>query len=179
MSKGLPRPETRGGQQRIHRSTDLREAQRLLAKIEPEDYNVWFEVGCALKGMGADYKMFCDWSARSEKFDADECREKWDQLPDEPRAGLTTLRNLADGVDVCRAKAEATGKKKDRIVSSTSDTVPHTQPINQSTEGGVRSHSHCAFCFPTSTRGNAAASVFRDGTDQTSRMADNPAIQSR
>lgn len=134
MSKGLPSPEKMKNQE-IPRSTDLAKAKRLLAKIKPEEYDVWFQVGCALKSMGADYKMFRDWSAKSEKFDEDECRQKWGQLPDEPRAGLTTLCNLAKGVDICHAKAKATVKKKGRVVSSASDTVPHTQPIDHPAEG--------------------------------------------
>ena len=97
MSKGLPRPEKMKNQE-IPRSTDLAEAKRLLAKIKPEEYDVWFQVGCALKSMGADYEMFRAWSEKSEKFDADECRQKWEQLPNEPRAGLSTIQRYAEGI---------------------------------------------------------------------------------
>ncbi len=66
-----------------------------LARISADDYGVWFEVGCALKHLGVPYEVFQDWSATSKKFDKDECANKWEELPEEPRAGLPTLVKYA------------------------------------------------------------------------------------
>lgn len=74
---------------------ELQEVKQLLARTPADDYGVWLEVGCALKRLGVPYEVFSDWSAKSEKFDEDECAQKWENLPDEPRAGWPTLRKNA------------------------------------------------------------------------------------
>ena len=71
------------------------EVEPLLAKTPADDYGVWFEVGCAVKHLGLPYENFRKWSATSDKFDEDECAQKWEELPDEPRAGWPTLRKYA------------------------------------------------------------------------------------
>ena len=73
----------------------LEQVQPLLAQPPADDYGVWFEIGCALKRLGIPYQIFRDWSATSDKFDEDECAQKWENLPDEPRAGWPTLRKYA------------------------------------------------------------------------------------
>lgn len=70
---------------------------QLLKVIPSDDYGRWFEVGCALKHLGYSFDVFRDWSATCpEKFDEDDCRKKWGELPDDPRAGLPTLRKWAE-----------------------------------------------------------------------------------
>lgn len=73
----------------------MQEVKALLARTPADDYDVWFEDGCALKHLGMPYEVFREWSATSEKFDEDECAKKWADLPDEPRAGWTTLKRNA------------------------------------------------------------------------------------
>lgn len=74
---------------------ELQEVKQLLARTPADDYGVWFEVGCALKHLGISYDVFRSWSATSDKFDEVECIQKWKDLPEEPRAGWTTLRKYA------------------------------------------------------------------------------------
>ena len=74
---------------------DLQEVEHLLAQIPADDYGTWFETGCALKHLGAPFDVFRAWSATSEKFDEAECAEKWEDLPEDPRAGWPTLRKNA------------------------------------------------------------------------------------
>ena len=74
---------------------DMQEVRALLARTPADDYRVWFENGCALKHLGAQYEVFRDWSATSEKFDEGECANKWAALPEDPRAGWTTLKRNA------------------------------------------------------------------------------------
>jgi len=69
----------------------LNNVQRLLDLTPADDYSVWFENACALKRLGIPYEFFRRWSAKSEKFDEDECAQKWEELPDEPRSGWPTL----------------------------------------------------------------------------------------
>ena len=71
------------------------EINDLLGRIQPDDYTVWLKVGCALKHLGMPYETFRTWSARSKKFDENECAQKWAHLPKEPRASWTTLKTYA------------------------------------------------------------------------------------
>ena len=73
----------------------MQEVRALLARTPADDYRVWFENGCALKHLGMPYEVFRDWSATSKKFDEDECAKKWADLPEDPRAGWTTLKRNA------------------------------------------------------------------------------------
>ncbi len=72
-----------------------KKVQDLLLRIPADAYNVWFEVGSALKHLGMPFEVFHDWSATSKKFNEEECAQKWDDLPAEPRAGWPTLRKYA------------------------------------------------------------------------------------
>lgn len=74
---------------------ELQEVERLLAQTSSDDYGVWIANGCAMKRLGVPYGVFRAWSATSEKFDEKECAKKWEDLPDEPRAGWPTLRKNA------------------------------------------------------------------------------------
>lgn len=47
------------------KSPRLQEALVLLDQIPADAYEVWFEVGCALKNLGASYENFRKWSATS------------------------------------------------------------------------------------------------------------------
>jgi hypothetical protein len=49
--------------------------------IPAENYQTWFEVGCALHfELGdAGFKLFDAWSATSLKYEESECREKWSE----------------------------------------------------------------------------------------------------
>jgi len=76
-------------------ASNCQEVEQLLAKIPADDYGIWFEVGCALKHLGIPYEVFRAWSATSDKFDEAECDQKWKDLPEELRAGWTTLRKYA------------------------------------------------------------------------------------
>ena len=57
--------------------TDLRGA---LIHVDADDYTMWINVGLALKPYGEDgYRVWTEWSARSDKFDANTQRKKWDE----------------------------------------------------------------------------------------------------
>jgi hypothetical protein len=44
-----------------------------------EDYTKWIEIGMSLHDLGDDgLKLWCDWSAKSNKFDIQESLDKWD-----------------------------------------------------------------------------------------------------
>ncbi len=56
---------------------DLRSA---LKHVDADDYGTWVNVGLALKPYGENgYRVWTEWSARSEKFDAAAQRRKWDR----------------------------------------------------------------------------------------------------
>ncbi len=52
-----------------------------LKVIPSDDYQIWFEIGCALhKELSDDgFDLFNLWSAKSTKYSADECKKKWEQ----------------------------------------------------------------------------------------------------
>lgn len=63
---------------------DLRSA---LHYIDPDDYSVWVNVGMVLKPYGENgYRIWTEWSARSDKFDAAAQRRKWERDIDAPHS---------------------------------------------------------------------------------------------
>lgn len=98
----------------------LEEAVSLLPCIPADDYAVWFEVGCALKKLGASYEVFRDWSSTSDKFDEDECERKWEALPDDPRCGISTIRRYA-GVEIGEYLPHFVKPPADVLLPPTSD----------------------------------------------------------
>ena len=56
---------------------DLRSA---LKHVDADDYNTWVNVGMALRPYNeAGYRVWAEWSAQSEKFNAAQCRQKWER----------------------------------------------------------------------------------------------------
>ena len=56
---------------------DLRSA---LQYVDADDYTTWVNVGMVLKPYGENgYRVWTEWAARSEKFDAGAQRKKWDR----------------------------------------------------------------------------------------------------
>lgn len=63
---------------------DLRSALR---HCDADDYTTWVNVGLALRPYGeAGYRLWTEWSARSEKFDAAAQRRKWERDIDQPHS---------------------------------------------------------------------------------------------
>lgn len=69
---------------------DLRSA---LQHIDADDYNNWVNVGMVLKPYGENgYRIWTEWSARSDKFDAVAQRRKWERDISSPHS--ITYRSL-------------------------------------------------------------------------------------
>lgn len=63
---------------------DLRSA---LKHVDADDYVTWVNVGMVLKPYGENgYRVWTEWSARSEKFDAAAQRRKWERDIDAPHS---------------------------------------------------------------------------------------------
>lgn len=63
---------------------DLRSA---LKYVDSDDYTTWVNVGLVLKPYGENgYKIWTEWSSRSEKFDAAAQRRKWERDIDRPHS---------------------------------------------------------------------------------------------
>jgi len=63
---------------------DLRSA---LKHVDADDYTTWINVGTALKPYGENgYKVWTEWSTRSDKFDASAQRKKWERDLDQPHS---------------------------------------------------------------------------------------------
>lgn len=70
-------PRTDGGN---YPPDELAEIVAALAVIPSDKETVWYEIGCALaKELGDDgLSVFMKWSAKSNKFDAMQCEQKWE-----------------------------------------------------------------------------------------------------
>jgi len=63
---------------------DLRSALRY---VDADDYTTWVNVGMVLKPYGENgYKIWTEWSAHSDKFDAAAQRRKWERDIDKPHS---------------------------------------------------------------------------------------------
>lgn len=63
---------------------DLRSA---LKYVDADDYTTWVNVGLVLKPYGENgYKIWTEWSSRSDKFDAAAQRRKWERDIDRPHS---------------------------------------------------------------------------------------------
>lgn len=63
---------------------DLRSALR---HVDADDYGTWVSVGMALRPYGENgYRVWTEWSARSDKFDAAAQRRKWERDIDRPHS---------------------------------------------------------------------------------------------
>lgn len=63
---------------------DLRSA---LEHVDADDYAMWVNVGMVLKPYGENgYKVWTEWSSRSDKFDASAQRRKWERDLDQPHS---------------------------------------------------------------------------------------------
>lgn len=63
---------------------DLRSA---LQYVDADDYTTWVNVGLVLKPYGENgYKIWTEWSSRSDKFDAAAQRRKWERDIDKPHS---------------------------------------------------------------------------------------------
>ena len=60
---------------------DVMEIEAALNVIPSDDYNVWFEIACALRqALGeAGFPIFVTWAQKSEKYNADNCAAKWEE----------------------------------------------------------------------------------------------------
>jgi hypothetical protein len=91
---------------------DLRSA---LEHVDADDYETWVNVGMVLKPYGENgYKVWTEWSERSDKFDAAAQRRKWERDIDRPHS-ITyrsifrmALDNGWSGSAKASAKASAT-----------------------------------------------------------------------
>lgn len=59
----------------------------LLAYISPDDYEVWYQVGMALKTEGYTWQDWDKWSSSSAKYHNGECEKKWDTFNGEGTTG--------------------------------------------------------------------------------------------
>ena len=91
---------------------DLRSA---LKHVDADDYTTWVNVGMVLKPYGENgYKIWTEWSAHSDKFDAAAQRRKWERDIDTPHS--ITYRSIfrmaidngwsGNGNDVTRSPVE-------------------------------------------------------------------------
>jgi hypothetical protein len=80
---------------------DVMEIEAALSVIPSDDYNVWFEIACALRqALGeAGFPIFATWSEKSEKYNADDCATKWAESKKVSGYTAATIYYYADKSD--------------------------------------------------------------------------------
>ena len=80
---------------------DLDEVKAALDAIPSDDYEVWFKVAGALRRELGDggRPLFEAWSRKSKKFNAKQCRRKWDDAADIRHISAGTIFHYADEAD--------------------------------------------------------------------------------
>ena len=61
----------------------------LLDYISPDDYEVWYQVGMALKHEGYSCQVWDDWSSKSAKYHYGECQKKWNTFNEDTSTIVT------------------------------------------------------------------------------------------
>lgn len=69
----------------------------LLAYISPDDYEVWYQVGMALKAEGYTWQDWDRWSQGSNKYHYGECEKKWDTFQSEGVTGAYITMMAKEG----------------------------------------------------------------------------------
>jgi hypothetical protein len=84
--------------------SDYEKAEIALKSIFPEEYDVWFKVGCSLKALLGEsgYELWNSWSSQSSKYNPSEMRYKWNSISPEGgvSAGTVMQHFVADNNNV-------------------------------------------------------------------------------
>jgi hypothetical protein len=95
------KPAGNGSKMPVIDSADADLIEAALEVIPAEDYQTWFEVGCALNfELGdAGFKVFDAWSATSSKYDENECAVKWTECAKIFTYSVGTIIHYANEAD--------------------------------------------------------------------------------
>jgi hypothetical protein len=110
----------------------LAELRSALTAISPDDYHEWTAVGIALSGIGEPgYELWAEWSATSNKHDADRDLAKWSTFhPD--RTGFASIFSKAQACGWINPKArkpiDLTGMFGDTSVPARAAPMPARAP---------------------------------------------------
>jgi hypothetical protein len=77
------------------------EIEAALNVIPSDDYNVYFEIACALwRALGeTGFPIFVTWAQKSEKYNADNCAAKWEESKKVSGYTAATIYHYADKFD--------------------------------------------------------------------------------
>lgn len=108
---------------------DLRSA---LKYVDADDYTTWVNVGMVLKPYGENgYKIWTEWSAQSDKFDAAAQRRKWERDIDTPHS-ITYRSIFRMAMDNGWSGNTATTPKQDE-----KSTEPHPLSLRRAADSGA------------------------------------------
>jgi hypothetical protein len=81
-----------------YQAVDHAEVATALAVIPSDDESVWFKVGCAIAKEFGDtgLPIFIKWSAKSQKYVANECEEKWEHCKTNTGYNIATIFHYAN-----------------------------------------------------------------------------------
>jgi len=88
-------------QQRTEPPPDIEAIKAALDAVPSDDYDVWFKVAGALRReLGeSGWSLFEAWSRKSKKFNAKQCRRKWEDAKDIRQVTAGTIFHYADQAD--------------------------------------------------------------------------------
>jgi len=78
------------------RTVDENRIEHMLSFVPADDYDVWLQVGMALKRKGYNFDLFDRWSSKSAKYDFDSCLKKWNSLPMQGAISMGKIWYLAE-----------------------------------------------------------------------------------
>ena len=106
---------------------DLRSA---LKHVDADDYTTWVNVGMVLKPYGENgYKIWTEWSARSDKFDAAAQRRKWERDISTPHS-ITYRSIFRMAIDNGWAGNEAQASATPGAAAGEADSAPTSHPLS-------------------------------------------------
>jgi phage/plasmid-associated DNA primase len=113
----------------------------LLPASHADDRAFWIKVGLALKGAGAPYELFRDFSRSSDKFDEASCRTAWDSFRDVSQTGkrvgvgsLCMWAKLADPAGYARLKRSRLASDRDKSVENSVGVKKEAGTLDQALE---------------------------------------------
>ena len=127
---------------------EYEKAEVALKEISPEEYAVWFKVGCSLKALLGEsgFTLWDSWSSQSSKYNSSEMRYKWNSISqDGGVTGGTVMQHFdGDNKSVFRSKSPAAEQPLE----------PRPKKVKEKVSEDVIVPLDSSMCYPTGLVGN-------------------------
>jgi len=122
--------------------SDYEKAEIALKSIFPEEYSVWFKVGCSLKALLGEsgFELWDSWSSQSSKYNASEMRYKWNSISPEGgvSAGTVMQHFVPDNNNVFNQQS----------ITPDHQLVPREKKVKEKRAAGLIVPLETSMCYP-------------------------------